>query len=445
MVSNDNFADRVLLNGTSVNTTGTNVSFTGELGEPDHAGISSPLNSAWWSWTAAADGIVTIDTFGSNYDTSLAVYTGSAVNSLTEIASNDDNGMTLQSAVRFTVSAGTTYQIAVDGFFSNTGLIDLNINLDEGTSMVSNDNFADRISLNGTSVSTTGNSLGFTGEPGEPDHVEVSSPLNSGWWSWTAAADGIVTIDTFGSNYDTTLAVYTGSAVNSLTEIASNDDDSMTFQSAVQFTVSAGTTYQIAVDGFSSTTGLIDLNINLDIDDTLISGTSNDDTLFGTVENDQIEGLAGNDTIFGSEGINTLLGGDGNDLIYGGSQLDVIRGGSGNDTIFASEGNNEIFGDAGDDIIYSGSGNDFINSGSGNDTLWLGGGEDLIVLESGNGFDTINNFQLGLTTFDAGDSDQLSIVDGANGAEISSGGDLLAVVRFTQATTLIDNLSEVFV
>ncbi|NEO82550.1 hypothetical protein, partial [Moorena sp. SIO4G3] len=62
MVSNDNFADRVLLNGTSVSTTGTNLVFTGEPGEPNHAGISSQLNSAWWSWTAAADGIVTIDT-----------------------------------------------------------------------------------------------------------------------------------------------------------------------------------------------------------------------------------------------------------------------------------------------------------------------------------------------------------------------------------------------
>ena len=418
--------------------------------------------------------------------------------------------------------------------------------------MVFNDNFADRIFLKRTSVSTTGTNVGFTGEPGEPNHAEFSNPLNSAWWSWTAAADGIVTIDTFGSNYDTTLAVYTGSALNSLTEIASNDD-TFGLQSEVVFTVSAGTTYQIVVDGFSFTTGLIDLNINLDIDDNLILGTSGNDSLFGSVENDQIEGLAGNDTIFGSEGINTLLGGDGNDVIYGGSQLDVISGGSGNDTIFASEGhneilagagddliysgagddlinsgsgndtifaseghneilagagddliyggsqlhiinagsgndtifasegnneilagagddliyggseldvinagsgndtifasegNNEILAGAGDDIIYSGSGNDFINSGSGNDTLWLGGGEDLIVLESGNGFDTINNFQLGLTIFDAGDSSQLNIIDGANGAEISSAGDLLAVVSWTQASTLIDNLDMVFV
>ena len=308
--------------------------------------------------------------------------------------------------------------------------------------MNSNDNFADRVLLNGTSVSTTGTNVGFTGEAGEPNHAGISNPLNSAWWSWTAPGDGTVTIDTFGSNYDTSLAVYTGSAVNSLSSIASNDDTSG-LQSEVEFTVSAGTTYQIAVDGFSSSTGLIDLNINLE---SLILGTPNDDNdLFGTVDNDRIEGFAGNDRIFGSEGINTLLGGSGNDEIFGGSQRDVIRGGSGNDTLRGAEGNNEIFGGSGDDLISSGSGDDFINSGSGFDTIDLGGGDDIIVLETGNGYDTINNFQLGLTTFDVANPNQVSIVDGQDGAEISSGGDLLAVVRFTQASTLNNNFNDVFV
>ncbi|NEP28261.1 hypothetical protein, partial [Moorena sp. SIO3I6] len=66
-------------------------------------------------------------------------------------------------------------------------------------------------------------------------------------------------------------------------------------------------------------------------------------------------------------------------------------------------------------------------------------------LETGNGFDTVNNFQLGMTTFDVSNPNQVSIVDGANGAEISSGGDLLAVVRFTQASTLNNNFDDVFV
>lgn len=313
-----------------------------------------------------------------------------------------------------------------------------------------NDNFANRIILNGDSASTGGTNVGATGEPGEPNNAGVSSPIESVWWSWTAPDSGTVTIDTIGSNYDTTLGVYTGSAVNSLSTIAGNDD-SISLISQVTFTATAGTTYQISVDGFLGSEGSIGLNLVLF--DSLIGGTSGSETLFGTVGNDRIQGQGGNDTIFGSEGVNNLQGGDGDDLIYGGSQRDTIFGGFGNDTIYASEGNNAVFGDFGNDTIYTGSGNDFIDGGfGGSDTIFLGGGQDTVVLQFGFAeFDTINNFQLGQTTFRVGslttptNSANLTITQGASGAEISAFGDLLAVVVGTQASTLTNNLSEVFV
>lgn len=311
-----------------------------------------------------------------------------------------------------------------------------------------NDNFANRIVLNGSSISVTGTNVDSSGEPGEPSHGG-SIPDRTVWWAWTAPASGEITIDTIGSNFDTTLGVYTGSAVNSLSTIASNDD-TIDLISQVTFTATAGTTYQIAVDGFGASEGSIDLNLTLF--DTVVSGTSGNNTLFGTAGNDRIRGLGGNDTIFGSEGVNNLQGGNGNDIIYGGSQRDAIFGGNGNDTIYASEGNNDVFGDSGNDIIYSGSGNDFIAGGSGNNTIWLGGGQDIVVLEfDSSGFNTINNFQLGQTTFRADsfttptDLGSVTITNGANGAEISAFGDLLAVVTGTQASTLTNNLSTVFV
>lgn len=322
-----------------------------------------------------------------------------------------------------------------------------------------NDNFANRITLVGDSASTTGTNVGATGETGEPNHAGVSSPLESVWWTWTAPTSGQVTIDLIGSNYDTSIGVYTGSAVNSLSTIAGNDD-SIGLISQVSFTATAGTTYQIAVDGFLGSEGSIGLNLALF--NSVITGTSGNDTLFGSVGNDSIQGFAGNDTIFGSEGVNSLQGGDGDDTIYGGSQRDTITGGNGNDTIFASEGNNVVFGDlsnffagSGNDIIYTGSGNDTIDGGLGNDTINLGGGNDLVLLQfdfAFGEFDTINNFQLGQTTFRVGnlvstfvDPASLTITNGANGAEISAFGDLLAVVTGTQASTLTNNLSTVFV
>ena len=118
--ANDNFADAIALTGDGGNQAGTNAEATAEPGEPDHAGQPA-FASVWYSWVAPADGIVTLDTCTADFDTRLAVYRGSVVDALTEIASNDDSEScgpgSLQSSLSFTADPGVTYRIAVDGFF----------------------------------------------------------------------------------------------------------------------------------------------------------------------------------------------------------------------------------------------------------------------------------------------------------------------------------------
>ncbi len=126
-----------------------------------------------------------------------------------------------------------------------------------------NDNFANRIPLAGDSIVTAGNNVDATQEPGEPFHWN-STGGKSVWWSWTAPVSGPATISTFGSDFDTIMAVYTGSAVNALTLIA-NSDDAQDLQSAVQFDAIANTTYQIAVDGYGTAPGTAAGNIQLNI------------------------------------------------------------------------------------------------------------------------------------------------------------------------------------
>jgi hypothetical protein len=117
--ANDNFANAIAITTASATTTvkGYNTNATKETGEPDHAGNPGG-HSIWWKWTPQASGSVTIDTKGSYSDTTLAVYTGSALTSLTSVASNDDinPGVVQASTVTFSATAGTTYFIAVDGF-----------------------------------------------------------------------------------------------------------------------------------------------------------------------------------------------------------------------------------------------------------------------------------------------------------------------------------------
>lgn len=134
---NNNFASATsieLANG-QLNLSGYNTNATKESGEPRH-GDNNGGRSVWWRWQPPASGRVTIDTRGSYYDTTLAVYTGSTVGSLSSVAANDDvdPGRIQASTVSFDISGGTIYAIAVDGFYSDarrgadSGGIQLNLN-----------------------------------------------------------------------------------------------------------------------------------------------------------------------------------------------------------------------------------------------------------------------------------------------------------------------------
>ena len=106
--------------------TGSNIGATGEIGEPNHHDSSNPLASTWWQWTAPFSGIAEFNTLGSEFDTTLALYSGTALDALTKHASNDDfNGRA--SRVRLAVVAGRTYRIAVDGYAAAQGFITLNL------------------------------------------------------------------------------------------------------------------------------------------------------------------------------------------------------------------------------------------------------------------------------------------------------------------------------
>lgn len=128
--SNDAFAAARALSGTADSDTGSNTLASSEAGEPAHDGTAA-TRSLWWTWTAPASGVLALDTNGSSFDTMLAVYTGSALASLTLQASDDDSGDGSQSKLEFVVAAGTTYRIAVDGFEGATGSIVLNLAFDE--------------------------------------------------------------------------------------------------------------------------------------------------------------------------------------------------------------------------------------------------------------------------------------------------------------------------
>ncbi len=122
---NDRFAGAAALNGITGTITATNTAASREVGEPAHGG-SVGGKSLWWSFTAPATGILSLTTTNSTFDTLLGVYTGSSVDQLTTVASNDDastgSGF---SALTAAVVSGQTVYIAVDGFAGTSGTLSL--------------------------------------------------------------------------------------------------------------------------------------------------------------------------------------------------------------------------------------------------------------------------------------------------------------------------------
>jgi hypothetical protein len=219
---------------------------TKETDEPDHAGEPGGA-SVWYTWTAPRSGVVELTTRSSSFDTVLAAYTGDTLDALTEVASNDDDGYSLQSSFDLQVAAGTSYRIAVDGVDGETGTASLDWRM-----RPRNDNLQDAEPISGTSGSLNAFTYYATHEPSEPHHAGEPG-TGSLWYRWTPDIETPIRFDTCGSPYfDTLLAVYTGAAIGTLTEVGSADD-SCGIGAFVEFAASAGATYWIAIDGFEYT------------------------------------------------------------------------------------------------------------------------------------------------------------------------------------------------
>jgi autotransporter-associated beta strand protein len=266
--ANDNFANRITLSGSHLsNVPGSNLGATKEPGEPFHADAIGE-KSVWWTWTAPSSGGLTLTTQGSSIDTLAAIYTGNSVANLVFVAANDEDPLSLfglESRVTCNVTAGTTYQIAVDGFEGDAGDIRLRLDLESTFPVPANDNFANRITLTGSNIATNWTNVGASFEPDEPLHL-LTLGGKSVWWKWTAPASGGVTLTVSNNVLDTLVAVYKGTALTNLVFVAGNDEDVLTpveLDSTTYFNVTSGTTYLIAVDAVDGASGTFRLSLVL--------------------------------------------------------------------------------------------------------------------------------------------------------------------------------------
>ena len=112
--------------GTVLNHTFSTVGGSTQLRETNHCGVLGG-SSRWLSLIASNDGIVQLDTLGSDFDTVLAIYEGANLLTMTCIACDNDGAPDrIRSLVRFPVQSNRTYRVAVDGVNATQGVARVN-------------------------------------------------------------------------------------------------------------------------------------------------------------------------------------------------------------------------------------------------------------------------------------------------------------------------------
>jgi hypothetical protein len=247
---NDKFTKPDRLTGLTGSTTGTTVGATKQPGEPAHAKVDGLGSSIWFRWKAPYSAWITFTTAGSSFDTVLAAYTGTALTSLTPIASNDDSAVgVMTSLIHFKAVQGTDYAVVVDGALGEQGDVALG-----WFSQPLNDDFEDYQRVEGYSGVVNGTSVGATLENGEtpPGDPDVGGTV---WFGWPSTISAPVTFSTAGSDFDTVLEVYTGNSIDGLTLVASNDNMGEDPTSEVSWNAEVGGRYRIVIGGRSAATG----------------------------------------------------------------------------------------------------------------------------------------------------------------------------------------------
>ncbi len=117
--SNDHFVDSTEIEAIPFAASLSTMCATSQANEPQPCAIIR--STVWYTYTPSESGMLQVDTAASYYDTSLAVYTGTDLMSLSNVACDDDSGQELTSLITFNAVAGTTYRFQVGGFAGSEG------------------------------------------------------------------------------------------------------------------------------------------------------------------------------------------------------------------------------------------------------------------------------------------------------------------------------------
>ncbi len=256
---NDHLSEATAILGLPYTSTPQNVAAaTLEPNESIRSCTSTASNdSVWYQYTPTTNQEVAFNTFGSNYDTVLSVWTGTT-HPLVELGCNDDTSGNYQSFVHLFLSTGTTYYINIASF---SGMTDENSSLVLTVNLLlpaDNDNLANAIQV-ATLPYTSANPYLWQSQTLETSETPPSCALNgyaSVWYQYTPTINQTVS---FAADAPV-LSIWNGTT-HPLTEITCNN--SMASGSpSFPLDLIAGTTYYVNLGIPDSSAGTRTLNIS---------------------------------------------------------------------------------------------------------------------------------------------------------------------------------------
>ena len=219
----------------------------GEVLECDPPDGSPYGSTAWYRFRAERPGRHVILTFGSDFDTVLAVYkpNGTSITNLQELGCNDDADQNGTSFVEITAVAGQDYYVQVGGFDGPMGPEQGSITMAVYQPPANDDR------SNAVPISMGGGVQGYNfnadQQPGEPTSCGGVPYGSTTWYKVVAPAIGDASVTVTSTDMDPVVAVL---PAGSNTPIACNDDGpGQTTSSSVSARMTPGE-YFIQVGGF---------------------------------------------------------------------------------------------------------------------------------------------------------------------------------------------------
>lgn len=254
--SNDDFGSARVISVVPFEDSMSTAGATDESTEPRPSCLPSDLSSAsvWYSYTPSPNSVITVDTTNSKYDTVLALYVGSTLETITEIACNDDpDGMVRQARLSAAVGTETVF-IQISGYNAATGLLHLRL---AAALAPRNDLFASAEEITQLPYLARHSNAQASTESGEPD--VCLPPIRSVWFR-LPPADTRIEISVQSHGFLAGFVVYRGTALHDLDFV-----DCFSHPATGTIAAEASETYYVAVVSLEDAGGDFDLSVQLSV------------------------------------------------------------------------------------------------------------------------------------------------------------------------------------